>query len=187
MKQYHNLLKDVLQNGTWKNQRAVDKDGNQLRTLSVSGAMLRFDMRDGFPALTTKRVAFKVAAVELEGFVKGITSKSWYTDRKCNIWNEWCNPKKIPSGLNKEERIEFQKNEDDLGPFYGYQWTNFNGSGINQLKNAVDTLKKNPTDRRMIISAWNPQQLDECALPPCHYSYQLISDGEHLDLIWTQR
>ena len=187
MKQYHDLLKDVLTNGTWKNQRAVDKNGNPLKTLSVSGAMLKFDMRDGFPILTTKRVPFKVAAVELEGFIKGITSKSWYSERKCNIWNEWCNPEKIPSGLTIEQKIEFMSKEDDLGKFYGYQWTNFNDSGINQLKENVDRLKANPTDRRMITIAWNPQQLNQMSLVPCHYAYQLISDGEHLDLIWIQR
>lgn len=187
MKQYHDLLKDVLANGTWKNQRAVDKNGNPLKTISVSGAMLKFDMREGFPILTTKRVPFKVAAVELEGFIKGITSKAWYSDRKCNIWNEWCNPEKIPSGLTIEQKIEFMSKEDDLGKFYGYQWTNFNDSGINQLKENVERLKTNPTDRRMITIAWNPQQLNQMSLVPCHYAYQLISDGEHLDLIWIQR
>jgi thymidylate synthase len=187
MKQYHELLQNILNNGTWKNQRAVDKNGNPLKTLSISGEQIKFDLRNGFPILTTKFVPFKVAAVELEGFVKGITSKQWYKDRKCNIWNEWCNPAKIPEGLTKEDRLSFMANEDDLGKFYGYQWTNFNDSGINQLKQAVDTLKTNPTDRRMIISAWNPQQLNQCALHPCHYAYQLISDGEYLDLIWIQR
>jgi thymidylate synthase len=77
--------------------------------------------------------------------------------------------------------------EDDLGKLYGYQWNNFNDSGINQLKNAIKTLKTNPTDRRILVLAWNPQQLNEMALPPCHFCFQLISDGKYVDLLWSQR
>jgi thymidylate synthase len=79
------------------------------------------------------------------------------------------------------------REEDDLGPIYGSQWVNWNGEGINQLRQAIDKLKKDPTDRRLIVTAWNPSQMDQMALPPCHFCFQLASDGEYLNLAWSQR
>lgn len=178
---YINLLKNIKQNGTNKG----DRTGTGTR--SLSGAMIQHDMSEGFPLLTTKRVAFKTMAVELEGFIKGITDKQWYKDRKCNIWNEWCNPAAIPSGLEHNTRIKFQKSECDLGPIYGSQWRNFNGDNYDQLSKVLNSLKSNPTDRRMIVSAWNPLQLSEMALPPCHLLFQVIVRGDYLDLLWYQR
>lgn len=180
MKQYLDLLKTILDNGTLKHNRTgVD-------TISYPCQFIRHDMREGFPLLTTKKVGLKTVCGELEMFIKGEHSKKFLHERNVKIWNEWCNPKKIPYSTDPEQQ-KLMEAEDDLGKIYGYQWNNFNDSGVNQLKNAIETLKTNPTDRRMLISAWNPLQLDEMALPPCHFCFQLISDGEYVDLIWNQR
>lgn len=179
--QYVGLLTNILKNGTDKS----DRTGTGTR--SISGAMIRHDMAEGFPALTTKYLYFKTMATELEGFIKGVTDKRWYNERKCHIWDEWCNPKKIPSGLNDDDRKVAQFKENDLGPIYGYQWRNFNGDNFDQLQTVLNSLENKPTDRRMVVSAWNPLQLDEQALPPCHILWQVIVRGEALDLIWYQR
>lgn len=180
MKQYLKLLDETLKNGKLKHNRTG------IDTISYPCQFLRHDMRDGFPLLTTKKIGLKTVCSELEMFIKGITSKKFLQDRKSGIWNAWCNPQKVPYSTDPEQQ-KLMAAEDDLGPIYGSQWNNFNGSGINQLKNAIEMLKTNPTDRRMVVSAWNPQQLSQMALPPCHYCFQLISDGEFVDLIWTQR
>lgn len=181
MKEYLDILKDVRENGTYKSNRTG------VGTFSISGAMFKFDMRNGeFPLLTTKKMPPKCIFAELEGFIKGITDKSWYQERRCRIWDEWCNPMKVPYANDEETKLKM-KDEPDLGVIYGYQWNNFNGSGTNQLKNAVNTLMTNPTDRRMLVMAWNPCQLDQMALPPCHFGFHLISDGRYLDLAWYQR
>ncbi len=172
--QYINLLRDILKNGTDK----TDRTG--VGTRSVSGRMIQHDMSEGFPALTTKKLYFKTMATELEGFLKGITDKRWYQKRGCGIWNEWSNKKTRPENINQEDWY-------DLGPIYGAQWRDFNGSGYDQIGYILNSLKNNPSDRRMIVSAWNPLQLDEMALPPCHFSFQVIIRGEYLDLLWNQR
>lgn len=172
--QYIKLLKNILDNGTDKG----DRTGTGTR--SISGAMIQHDMAEGFPALTTKRLYFRTMAVELEGFIKGITDKHWYKSRKCNIWNEWSNPKTRPIGIKAEDH-------NDLGPIYGSQWRNFNGDNYDQLQAVMDSLENKPTDRRMIVSAWNPLQLSEMALPPCHILWQVIVRDNKLDLLWYQR
>lgn len=187
MKSYLDIVQKIMSVGKRKTTRTG------IDTLSVAGAMFEHDMALGFPLLTTKFVSIKTVAVELEGFIKGITSKKWFQDRKCHIWDDWCNPQVIPYS-NDEETKAKMKDEDDLGLIYGSQWRDFkdpdfsdNGNGIDQLKTIVNMLKTNPTDRRMICMAWNPLALDYQALPPCHYSWQVLSDGETLDLIWNQR
>lgn len=181
MKEYLRILRNVRENGTLKHNRTG------IDTYSITGEIFKFDMSKGeFPLLTTKKMPPKCIFAELEGFIKGITSKQWYKDRKCEIWSEWANPRKVPYGNDAETKARMAA-EDDLGLIYGYQWSNFNGYGINQLDNAIKTLKTNPTDRRMIVMAWNPCQLDQMALPPCHFGFHLLSDGEYLDLCWFQR
>ena len=181
MKQYIDVLKRILYEGKTKHNRTgVD-------TLSISGTMLEFDMSTGkFPLMTTKKMGLKNICAELEMFIHGGNSKKFLQDRNCHIWDSWCNPSKIPYSTDPETQKKMAE-EDDLGKIYGYQWTNFNDSGINQLRNAINTLKTNPTDRRMIVSAWNPQQLNEMALPPCHYCFQLLSNEGYVDLLWNQR
>lgn len=181
MKQYLDILERILNEGKIKHNRTgVD-------TLSISGSMIEFDMSTGkFPLLTTKKMGLKNICAELEMFIHGIADKTYLQERNCHIWDEWANPAKVPYG-NDEETKAKMKSETDLGKIYGYQWNNFNDSGINQLKNVIETLKTNPTDRRMIVSAWNPQQLGEMALPPCHYCFQLLSNDGYVDLLWNQR
>ena len=149
--------------------------------------VLQHNMEEGFPLLTTKRMGIKSIAAELEFFIKGLKDKKWLQDRKCTIWDEWCNPTKVPADLQGEARKEFQKNEMDLGPVYGFQWRNFNSQDYDQLKTVVDKLKSDPSDRRMLCSAWNPLQIKEMALPPCHLVWGVqVLDGK-LNLWWLQR
>jgi thymidylate synthase len=178
---YLELANEILETGTEKENRTG------INTISITGTMIKHDMADGFPLLTTKRVFYKAMAVELEGFIKGITSKDWYKSKGCNIWNEWCNPAVIPSNLKGQDRKDFMLNENDLGKVYGSQWRNFDGQGYDQVKNVLNTLQSNPNDRRMIVSAWNPNVLDEQALPPCHVLWHVIVRDGKLDLIWYQR
>ena len=184
MKAYLDYLQYVLDNGVkTKNRTGID-------TIACSGYMLVHDMKDGFPLLTTKKMGIKNIASELEMFIKGITSKKFLQDRKNHIWDEWCNPKKVPYGNDEETKAKMAA-EDDLGPIYGAQWVNFNGDSEkgNQLKNVIETIKKDPTSRRLIVSAWNPLQLDQMALPPCHLGFELLCYPEQgtMDIIWAQR
>jgi len=172
--QYINLLEDVLKNGTDKNDRTG------VGTRSVTGRMIQHNMSEGFPALTTKKLYFKTMAVELEGFIKGITDKRWYQERGCHIWDSWSSSKTRPKNISAEDW-------HDLGPIYGAMWRNFNNSGIDQLQQALDSLVNNPSSRRILVSAWNPQQLEESALPPCHYSFQFVTRNNYLDLVFNMR
>ena len=181
MKQYLDILDRILKEGKLKHNRTgVD-------TLSISGSMIEFDMSTGkFPLLTTKKMGLKNICAELEMFIKGIANKEFLKERNCHIWDEWANPAKVPYGNDEATKAKMAA-ENDLGKIYGYQWNNFNDSGINQLKNVIHTLQTNPNDRRMLVSAWNPQQLDQMALPPCHYCFQLLSNEGYVDLLWNQR
>lgn len=187
--QYLDLLDNILSNGQYTEERTGTG------TISIPHAMLSHDMSKGFPLLTTKRIAWKSVKVELEGFIKGIIDKAWYQERGCKIWDEWCNLNLVPWWMtqpgHEEERKEFQLSENNLGKIYGYQWRNFGLSqtqrGKDQLQNVLDTLIKNPTDRRMLVSAWNPLELNEMALPPCHYAWQVSVIGGKLHLNWVQR
>jgi thymidylate synthase len=180
MKAYIDILKKILSDGTWKqNRTGID-------TLSITGAMFEHDLNSGFPLLTTKQMGLKNIATELEFFIKGLSDKKWLQDRKCYIWDDWANPQKVPYG-NDDESKRKMKEENDLGCIYGVQWRNWNNEGIDQLKNIIDKLKTNPYDRRMIVNAWNPSKLDQMALPPCHYSFQILSDGENVDLLFNMR
>jgi len=221
MKQYLDIVKNVLNNGQWKQNRT----GTQATTTFCE--IFRHQMSDGFPLLTTKKMYTQGVAVELEGFIQGITDKRWFQKRKCNIWNEWANPETVErdwikrmkflgmSGQRLQGTIKKQaeKATKDLGPIYGYQWRHFdqhystsdggpktfldrisldwavNGveRGVDQLKNVVKTLKTNPDDRRMVVLAWNPNQLSQMALPPCHYAFTLVHINGVLNLSWKQR
>ena len=140
---------------------------------------------------------FKVIASELEFFIKGITDKKWLQDRNNHIWDEWANPKKAPYGHDEAAKKKMLE-ERDLGAIYGFQWRHFNaeynnfdsdysGQGADQMKRVVDKLKSDPSDRRMIVSAWNPSMMDQMALPPCHYAFQVTVINGKLNLLWNQR
>jgi thymidylate synthase len=136
-------------------------------------------------------------ASELEFFIKGISDKEWLKEKNNHIWDVWCSPDLVPYGNDTETQQKMMA-ERDLGPVYGWQWRHFGasyrgwdkeaeGTGIDQLKAVVETLKKDPDNRRMIVSAWNPLDLDRMALPPCHYSFQITVINGKLNLLWNQR
>ena len=191
MKAYLDIVKKVLENG----EKIETRTG--VKAYTIAGAIFEHDMKNGFPLLTTKKTPFRLVATELEFFINGITDKKWLQDKNNHIWDEWAKPQLAPYGhdeLSKKRMLE----ERDLGPIYGFQWRHFNasyqkfdsnyeGQGIDQLKKIVETLKTNPRDRRMIVSAWNPQQFFEMALPPCHYAFQITVIGDKLNLLWNQR
>jgi len=165
-----------------KGYKKQDRTG--IGTISFPGVMIRHDMSEGYPLLTLRTVPFKSAAIELEGFIKGITSKQWYKERGCNYWNQWCNPQVVPYGTDDDTKKKMEEC-DDLGKIYGYQWRNF--KGVDQLKNIVNTLKTDTNNRRMLCSAWAPDQLNEMALPPCHFAWQVnVTDGK-LNLFYYMR
>jgi len=165
-----------------KGYKKEDRTGTG--TISFPGVMIRHDMSDGYPLLTLRKVPFKSAAIELEGFIKAITSKQWYKERGCNYWNQWCNPQEVAYGTDDDTKKKMEEC-DDLGKIYGYQWRNF--KGVDQLKNIVNTLKKDTNNRRMVCSAWAPDQLNEMALPPCHFAWQVnVTDGK-LNLFYYMR
>ena len=196
MKAYLDILREVFETGE------LDDNRTDTKAYRIPGAMFKHDMRTGFPLLTTKKINPQTVFTELEFFIKGLTDKQWLKEKKCNIWNEWCNPKKV-AYANDEDAKQKMADENDLGRVYGAQWTGwlkytvsgvdnrfgalYSVSKINQLQNAIDTLKTNPKSRRNIVTAWNPAELDQMALPPCHFQFQLISNGEYVDLHWSQR
>lgn len=188
---YLEIVEKVMSKGILKeNRTGID-------TYAIAGAMFEHDMEKGFPLLTTKRVPFGLVGSELEFFIKGITDKSWLQERNNSIWDEWCDPRIVPYG-NDFETKEKMMSENELGPIYGFQWRHFgaehngsqsdySGQGFDQLSRVVDTLKKNPNDRRMIVSAWNPLDLGKMALPPCHYGFQVTVLDDKINLAWNQR
>lgn len=191
MRAYLDIVQKILKEGHLENTRTG------VKAYTIAGAIFEHDMSKGFPLLTTKKTPFKLVTTELEFFLNGITDKKWLQDRNNHIWDEWAKPQLAPYGHDEESKKKMLE-ERDLGPIYGFQWRHFNapyenynsdysGKGVDQIKKIIETLKTNPRDRRMIVSAWNPQQFGEMALPPCHYSFQVtVIDGK-LNLLWNQR
>lgn len=191
MHAYHRIVETILKEGEQKSNRTGTD------ALTVAGLMFEHDMAKGFPLLTTKKMSLRLIATELEFFIKGITDKQWLQERKNHIWDEWANPTKAPYG-HDEVAKQRMREERDLGPIYGFQWRHFNapyvdyttdytGQGIDQFKKVVETIKTNPNDRRMIVSAWNPSMMSQMGLPPCHYAFQVTVINGRLNLLWNQR
>jgi len=155
---YEDLLRDVLATGTAKS----DRTGTG--TLSTFGRQIRYDLSQGFPLLTTKRVHVRSIVGELLWFLRGDTNVRWLQERGITIWNEWADA------------------DGELGPVYGYQWRSWpapDGRHIDQIAKVIESIKTNPDSRRHIVSAWNPALIDEMALPPCHALFQFyVADGK---------
>ena len=163
MKQYLDLLQDILDNGVDKLERTG------VGTRSVFGRQMRFDLNKGFPLVTTKKVHLKSIIHELLWFIKGETNIKYLQDNNVRIWNEWADE------------------NGDLGPVYGSQWRNWNGEGIDQLADIIERLKTNPNDRRMIVSAWNVSKISQMKLPPCHMMFQFYVANGKLSCMLYQR
>ncbi len=201
MKQYLDLVQNIFDNGSWQENRTG------VRTLSLPGAMMRFDLQEGFPAVTTKKLAFKTAVGEMVGFLRASRSAAEFRALGCKVWDQ--NANENQQWLANPYRLQ----EDDLGPVYGVQWRNWpaykvlqadataqiedalargyqlissfedpNGGGaqvllykaIDQLRQCLDTIIKDPGSRRILFHGWNWAQLEEMALPPCHLLYQFL-------------
>jgi thymidylate synthase len=191
MEAYTDIVGKILKKGVEKENRTG------INTISYSGILFEHEMEEGFPLLTTKKIPFRLISSELEFFIKGITDKEWLKERNNHIWDEWCSPKKVAYS-HDEETQQKMMNERELGPIYGWQWRHFGaeyeahnkpsiGEGVDQLKNLVDKIKSDPGDRRLIVSAWNPVDIDKMALPPCHYGFQVTVNDNKLNLMWNQR
>lgn len=158
MKQYLDFLQDILHNGTKK------EDRTGTGTVSVFGRQMRFDLEEGFPLVTTKKLHLKSIIHELLWFLKGDTNIAYLKENKVRIWDEWADE------------------EGNLGPVYGHQWRSWsapNGDTIDQISNVITDIKNNPDSRRLIVSAWNPADVPNMALPPCHLLFQFyVADGK---------
>lgn len=166
MRQYLDLLSDVRQHGVFKG----DRTGTG--TYSVFGRQIRFDLEGGFPLVTTKRTHFKSIAHELIWFLKGSTNIQYLKENGVSIWDEWADE------------------NGELGPVYGYQWRSWpapDGRKIDQISQVIDQIKKNPNDRRLIVSAWNVADIDKMALPACHCFFQFYVVNGHLSCQLYQR
>ena len=156
MKQYLEILRDVMENG----QDADNRTGVYAR--KVFGRQMRFDLSKGFPLVTTKKTFFRGIVHELIWLLSGNTNIKYLLDNNVHIWDEWADE------------------NGDLGPVYGHQWRNFNSQGYDQIRDIIERIKKNPQDRRIIVSAWNPAQIEQMALPPCHcfFQFDVTPDGK---------
>ncbi len=166
MKQYQDLLKKILKEGN----RKEDRTGTG--TLSIFGHQMRFNLDDGFPIVTTKKLHFKSIAIELLWFLKGDTNVKYLHDNKVRIWDEWAD------------------NKGDLGHIYGYQWRSWpgpDGETIDQVKAVIRGIQENPNSRRHVVSAWNVADLPNMNLPPCHILFQFYVDGNRLSCQLYQR
>jgi thymidylate synthase len=211
---YQALLQDILDNGVEK------KDRTGTGTLSVFGRQIRHKMSEGFPLLTTKKMAWNVMVAELLWFLRGDTNIKFLLDYDCHIWDGDAyknyaakTSMDVDGQLTKEEFIKqiktdnkFAKQWGDLGRIYGKQWRSWKGDTwiegntdgtegfylqtgeVDQITNLINELKTNPDSRRLMVSAWNPGELDQMVLPPCHYGFQCyVREGKYLSLMWNQR
>ncbi len=192
MKQYIDLINHVLEHG----EKRVDR--TKTGTIGTFGYQMRFDMRKGFPLLTTKKVHFRSVLIELLWFLKGDTNIKYLVDHNVRIWNEWPYADYVKHPKYQQETLvefiekikndeHFAKEHGNLGPVYGKQWRDFNG--VDQITKVIDAIKTKPTSRRHIISAWNPVQVDDMALPPCHtlMQFYVSHDNTKLSLQLYQR
>jgi len=178
MKQYHDLLKSILANG----KEHHDRTG--VGTISHFGYQTRFDLREGFPIVTTKKIAFRWIAEELFWFLSGDTNEANLRAKGVDIWAEWA---------DEEHTGRFERAAGDLGPVYGYLWRSFGGdypkrNGVDQIAKLIEEIERNPNSRRLIVTGWDPRQADNVDLPPCHTLFQFkVEDGRVLHCQLYQR
>ncbi|PYS64671.1 MAG: thymidylate synthase, partial [Acidobacteria bacterium] len=171
MKQYHDVLRSILEHGT------EHQDRTGVGTISHFGYQTRFDLREGFPIVTTKRVPFRWIAEELFWFLSGDTRETNLRAKGVDIWKEWA---------DEEHTRRFGRKPGDLGPIYGYLWRSFGGhypqrDGVDQIARLINEVEKNPNSRRLIVSGWDPRECDNVDLPPCHTLFQFkIEQGNLL-------
>ena len=174
MQTYLDLLRHVLDHG----KPRADRTG--IGTLGVFGHQMRFDLRSGFPLLTTKKLHVRSIIQELIWFLTGRTDNQWLKEHGVTIWDEWA---------TSEQCARFGRKEGDLGPVYGHQWRNFGATklpdgtyakdGVDQIRWLLDELRRNPQSRRLLVTGWNPEEQNQVALPPCHTLFQFyVQDGE---------
>lgn len=178
MKQYHDLLKSILENGK------QHKDRTGVGTISHFGYQTRFRLREGFPIVTTKKIPFRWVAEELFWFLSGDTNEGNLRAKGVDIWAEWA---------DEEHTSRFEREAGDLGPVYGYLWRSFGGNypernGVDQIARLVEEIQRNPNSRRLIVTGWDPRQADHVDLPPCHTLFQFkVENGETLHCQLYQR
>ena len=170
MKQYHDLLKSILIYG----KEHHDRTG--VGTISHFGYQTRFDLREGFPIVTTKKVPFRWIAEELFWFLSGETNEATLREKGVDIWAEWA---------DEEHTKRFGREPGDLGPVYGYLWRSFGGNyperdGVDQISHLVNEIMRNPNSRRLIVTGWDPRQADRVDLPPCHTLFQFKVEGRNV-------
>jgi thymidylate synthase len=166
LRQYLQLLEDILENGVEK------EDRTGVGTLSVFGRQLRFNLQDGFPLVTTKKLHIRSIIYELLWFLKGDTNVRYLQENGVTIWDEWADE------------------NGDLGPVYGAQWRSWKGADgktVDQIASVVEEIKRNPNSRRLLVNAWNVAELDKMKLPPCHYAFQFYVANGRLSCMWQQR
>ncbi len=190
-RQYKKLIATVLQKGTERIVKAGAK------TLSIHGEMIKHDLSEGFPLTTLRKIPFRLIASELEWILKGRTDKKWLQERDNHIWDHWANPQKAAYAVDPAS-IENMSKEDDLGPIYGFQWRHFGaeyenhntdylGRGFDQIQFVLDRMHRKPFSKNLLVSSWNPIQLDQMSIPPCSFSFQIIRHGDNLNLSFYQR
>ncbi len=175
--QYKEIIKECLNEGYLRPTRSG------IAAYSLLGKTIEHDMKLGFPLSTLRKMPQKSIRVETEFYLKGYTDKKWLIDHGCHFWDYWQNPK--------------SKDQNDLGPTYGFEWRNFgadykgignySGQGIDQIMYLIKTIKEDPESKRLIVSQWNPKDLDQQAVPPCSFAFQILKYGDELTMIFYQR
>lgn len=175
--QYKKIVNDCLDHGFLRPTRSG------IPAYSLIGATITHDMKEGFPLITLRKMPQKSMRVESEFYLKGYTDKSWLAERGCHFWDYWKNRQ--------------SDDNNDLGPTYGFEWRHFGadykgiddyqGQGIDQIKWVLEKLKKYPENKRLVVSQWNPKDIDQQAIPPCPFAFQLLKHGDELNLIFYQR
>jgi len=195
MKQFHDLMRHILENGE------VKEDRTGTGTISTFGYQMRFNLQDGFPLLTTKKVHLKSVIHELLWFIKGDTNIKYLVDNKVRIWNEWpyqaftkseeYNGETMKEFIKKiKDSDEFAMKHGELGPVYGRQWRGFEGPDglvVDQLEEVIKNIKENPGSRRLIVNSWNPPLIPSMALPPCHMMFHFYVSNNKLSCQLYQR